>query len=339
VACPCPLSLFAGRVWASHKRGDSVMPGLSLKGRVFLFKWYPMAGALVCALLVSSDARSQDAPVLIEDDADSMVVLEAVPQRIVSLVPVATEILFSLGEGARLVGRSRFDDYPPEARLIVDVGDAIRPSVETVLLTDPDLVILIGGSDNADAVREMERLGIPHLVVLFNTLDDLHDNIMRIGDIVERAGRAVALWERIDAELAAVRAAVAGKPSPAVYYDVGYPPAFTIGAGSYLDALLSVAGGRNVFGDLAAPSPRVSLEAIIARDPDVIVYPVGGTGPVHAAGPGERPGWGNLRAVRGGAVLRVPAELLHRLGPRVGEAARVLAAALHPDSREALTPP
>lgn len=296
-------------------------------------RWFPSAGALACILLASADMQAQSGPIRVEDDSGRVLVLEANPRRIVSLVPVATEILFSLGEGARLVGRSRFDDYPPEARDIPDVGDAIRPSVETVLLRDPDLVILIGGSDNADAVREMERLDIPYLVVLFNTLEDLRLNIIRLGRLVGREDRARGLWDEIERDMEAVRSTVAGKPAPAVYYDVGYPPAFTIGAGSYLDALLSTAGGRNVFGDLAAPSPQVSLEAIIARDPDVIIYPVSGSGPTHSAGPAERPGWENLRAVERGAVLEVPSDLMHRLGPRVGRAARILAAALHPEIR------
>lgn len=297
-----------------------------------MFRWLPLAAVLACILFSRTNLQAQDVPIRLEDDAGRVLVLEASPQRIVSLVPVATEILFSLGEGSRLVGRSRFDDYPPEARDVPDVGDAIRPSVETVVLRDPDLVILIGGSDNADAVREMERLDVPHLVVLFNTLEDLHHNIIRLGRIVDREKRAQGLWDGIERDMEAVRSAVEGKPTPAVYYDVGYPPAFTIGAGSYLDALLSMAGGRNVFGDLAAPSPRVSLEAIIARDPDVIIYPVSGSGPTHSAGPAERPGWENLRAVKQGAVLEVPSDLMHRLGPRVGQAARILAEALHPDT-------
>ena len=298
-----------------------------------MFRWLPLAAALACVLCSHTKLQAQNVPIRVEDDAGRVLVLEASPQRIVSLVPVATEILFSLGEGSRLVGRSRFDDYPPEARDVPDVGDAIRPSVETVVVRDPDLVILIGGSDNADAVREMERLDVPHLVVLFNTLEELHDNIIRLGRIVDREARARGLWEGIEGDMEAVRSAVAGKPTPAVYYDVGYPPAFTIGAGSYLDALLATAGGRNVFGDLVAPSPQVSLEAIIARDPDVIIYPVSGSGPTHSAGPPERPGWENLRAVKQGAVLEVPADLMHRLGPRVGQAARILAEALHPEIR------
>ena len=272
------------------------------------------------------------------DDAGRQIVLEAPPARIVSLVPAVTEILFSLGEGARLVGRSRFDDYPPEARQVPDVGDAIRPSVESVLLRRPDLVILIGGSDNSEAVREMERLEVPYVVVLFNTLDDLRANILRLGRIVGRDEAASRLWTGIERELDAVRTAVEGRPRPGVYYDVGYPPAFTVGAGSYLDALLTTAGGRNVFGDLTSPSPRVSLEAIIDRDPDVIVFPVSGGSPATPAGLQERPGWENLRAVRSGAVVEVPAAIVHRLGPRVAEAARLLAVALHPEMREGVGP-
>lgn len=320
--------------------GDSVIPALSLKGRVFLFRCCLLSAALACALIVPPGLPAQDIPdgIRVEDDAGRSLLLQKAPQRIVSLVPVATEILFSLGEGSRLVGRSRFDDQPPEARLVPDVGDAIRPSVEAVLLRTPDLVILVGGSDNADAVREMERLGVAHMVVLFNTLDELRVNIQRLGRVVGREDLARQLWEGIAGDLASVRSAVEGRPIPTVYYDVGYPPAFTVGAGSYLDALVSAAGGRNIFGDISSPSPRVSLEAIIARDPDVIVYPVGGSGPTHAAGPSDRTGWENLSAVRRGAVVEVPAELMHRLGPRVGHAARVLAVALHPDTRDVLLP-
>lgn len=291
----------------------------------------------VCGPLVTA-SRAQDATIRLTDDADRLVVLETPPSRIVSLVPVATEILFSLGEGGRLAGRSRFDDYPPEVRQVPDVGDAIRPSVESVLLRRPDLVILIGGSDNSEAVREMERLQVPYVVVLFNTLDDLRTNIQRLGRIVGREDAASTLWAGIERDLEAVRTAVEGRPRPGVYYDVGYPPAFTVGAGSYLDALLTTAGGRNVFGDLASPSPRVSLEAIMDRDPDIIVFPVSGRAQARSAGLQERPGWENLRAVRSGAVVEVPAEIVHRLGPRVAEAAWLVALALHPDIAEEARP-
>ncbi len=313
-------------------------PPFHTKGRVFLFRTYLLAASLAWGLFLSPDVVAQDAVIQVVDDAGREVILEAAPRRIVSLVPVATEILFGLGEGSRLVGRSRFDDYPPEVLLVPDVGDAIRPSIETVLQRRPDLVILIGGSDNAQAVREMELLEIPFMVVLFNTLEDLRSNMIRLGRVVGRADEALEVWTGIERDLDEVREAVEGRKSPSVYYDVGYPPAFTVGAGSYIDALISTAGGRNVFANLAAPSPRVSLEAIIARDPDVIIHPSSQTGGMAGVRPESRPGWENLRAVRDGGVLTVPSELVHRLGPRVGEAAKLLALALHPETRETLWP-
>jgi len=301
-----------------------------------LFRWnLVVAGALLALALSASEVLSQSQAIRIIDDAGREVEFETAPERIVSLVPVATEILFGLAEGSRLVGRSRYDDFPPEVLDITDVGDAIRPSIETVLLRRPDLVILVGGSDNSRAVRDMGQLGIPFVVVLFNTLDDLHTNVLRLGRIVGRSQEALKMWAGIEQDLQAVRDAVEGRDRPTVYYDVGYPPAFTVGAGSYLDALITTAGGRNVFHDLAAPSPRVGLEAILARDPDVIVHPSSGTGSTPAPGLGSRPGWDNLRAVRRGAVVRVPSELMHRLGPRVGQAARALAAVLHPGAQAA----
>lgn len=303
-----------------------------------LFRSHVLAACLACAVLPGADLAAQDVSIQVIDDAAREVVLATVPRRIVSLVPVATEILFDLGEGSRIVGRSRFDDYPPEALLVPDVGDAIRPSIETVLQRRPDLVIVIGGSDNAQAVREMELLEIPFIVVLFNTLEDLRSNILRLGRIVDREDEAQEIWAGIEMDLEQVREAVAGTEPVTVYYDVGYPPAFTVGAGSYLDALLSTAGARNVFGDLEAPSPRVSLEAIVMRDPDVIIHPSNSTEEMASARPEARPGWENLRAVRSGHVVTVPAELVHRLGPRTGEAAKRLALALHPEVRETLRP-
>jgi ABC-type Fe3+-hydroxamate transport system substrate-binding protein len=286
--------------------------------------------------LAVADLGAQTPEIRFVDDAGREVVLASWPERIVSLVPVATEILFELGASDRVVGRTRYDEHPPEVLSVPSVGDAIRPSTEAVLLRDPDLVILVGGSDNADAVREMDRLGVPFVVVLFNTLTDLRRNVLRLGQIVGRDSASAGLWKRIDGELQGVARAVEGRPRPAVYYDVGYPPAFTVGSGSYLNELIEIAGGRNVFADLTSPSPRVSLEAILSRDPDVIVQPSSDTSGSGMPSPAARPGWQYLRAVDEESIVSVPAGLVHRLGPRIGEAARALALALHPEAEGTL---
>lgn len=289
--------------------------------------------ALTVSAPVAGAAVTTDT-VRITDDAGQSLVFASQPRRIVSLVPAATEILFSIGAGDRIVGRSRFDDQPPEAAAIPSVGNAIRPSSELVLALRPDLVILIGGADNERSVLEFRRLGIPSLVIIINTFGDLARNIERLGRVAGRTAEGHALASGIRAELDAVRSATRGLDRRRVYYDVAFPPAFTVGSGSYLDSLIWIAGGRNVFADLAAPSPRVGLEAIVVRRPEVVVFPVGSDLGFRPVPPTERPGWKAISAVRSGRVRRVDADLLHRLGPRIGRAAAALAEAIHPEAKE-----
>jgi ABC-type Fe3+-hydroxamate transport system substrate-binding protein len=242
--------------------------------------------------------------------------------------------LYELGEGHRLVARSRFDDYPPAILALPSVGDAVRPAAELVLAHRPDLVLMVGGADNRRAVEEFTRLGIAAVVIRINTFEDLERNIRRLGRLTGREDTASQLWERLQGELAAVADLTKGLTRPAVYYDVAYPPAFTIGAQSYLDSLISLAGGRNVFGGVNAPSPQVSLEAIAAREPQIVIRPLSRSSAYNPPDPAGRPGWSAVPAVRKGDIRIVDADLLHRLGPRVGQAARALAVAIHPELGE-----
>lgn len=293
------------------------------------FARLPACLAVVAA--VASPAPAQQAHLTVRDDRGRTLSIESPPSRIVSLVPVVTEILFRLGQGRRLVGRSAYDDFPAEAAGVPNVGDAIRPSMELVLARRPDLVILVAGSDNASAADELDRLGVPALAVEINSLPDLERNIRRLGALTDVEEGAARLWREIVSALDSVAARVQGRAPRSVYYDVAYPPMITVGAGSYLDTLISICGGRNVFGDLAAPSPQVSLEALAVRDPDLVVYPVTTTSP-SSLPPARRPGWEVVEAVRRGAIVQVNGDLLNRLGPRVGEAARQLSRALHPEA-------
>jgi iron complex transport system substrate-binding protein len=283
-----------------------------------------LAALLFASLGDASGASAQQ--VAVTDDIGRTVSYAQAPARIVSLVPAVTEIIYSLQEGPRLAGRSVWDDYPPEVATVPSVGDALRADAERVLAVDPDLVILYAGPDNSRSVDQFQRLGVSTLAIRIDDLDDLHRNIMRLGALLRRDSAAAALWASIDGELTEVRRAGDGRPRPRVYYDVAWPPAITVGRGSYLDTLISIAGGENIFHDLAAPSPQVALEAIAARAPDLVLVPAGAGEP--AADPAKRPGWQAVEAVRHGEVREVDAGLLHRLGPRVGRAARALAAVL-----------
>lgn len=271
------------------------------------------------------------------DDAGREVVLDGPARRIVSLVPALTEVLFAIGAGDRLVGRTRFDAHPPAVRRVPSVGDGIRPSIEVVLAREPDLVLLYAGPDNRGVAEELRRVGLRTLALRHDRLEDLERNVERLGEATACREGARALTEALRRDLQAVAEAAAEVPARSVYYDLWPDPPITVGAGSYLDSLIVQAGGRNVFAELAAPSPQVSLEAIAARDPDVIVWPVSREGPARPP-PAARPGWLAVAAVRRGDVRRVDGELVHRLGPRIGEAAAALAGAIHPELSERLLP-
>lgn len=290
------------------------------------------AGGSRGSAAVRSPETASPAPadtIAVTDDLGRRVALPGPARRIVSLVPAATEILFALGAGEAVVGRTRYGVHPPAARRVPSVGEGVRPSTELVVARDPDLVVLYAGEANRSSVRELERLDLRTLPLEHDTFDDLFRAIDRLGVVTGRRDRARRLVASIRCATSAVGSVTGSEDPRRVYYDVWGDPPVTIGSGSYLDSLVSLAGGTNVFGDLAAPSPRVSLEAIVARNPDVVVWPRTGSS-ASGTPPGERSGWSGVPAVARGDVLRVDGDLLHRLGPRIGDAARQLAAALHP---------
>ena len=268
--------------------------------------------------------------------------MPAHPRRIVSLVPAATELLFALGAGDRVVGRTRWGVHPPAARRIPDVGDGIRPSLEAVVAREPDLVILYEGETNRASREQFARLGLPTLALRHDRLEDLRRNILRLGQVLgcPAAGRALAA--RIAHGLEGVAAATSGRRRIRVYYDAWAEPPITIGGGSFIDSLLTVAGAMNVFGELRAASPRVSLEAIVERAPERILVMTRREASDGSPDPGARPGWERIPAVASGRITALDGDLVTRMGPRVAEAAWSIARALHadlPSAPAAVAPP
>ncbi len=255
----------------------------------------------------------------------------APPERIVSLMPAATEILFAIGAGDRLVGRTRWDVHPEAARRVPDLGDGVRPALELVVGQAPDLVILFGGRENDGVSARLESLGIETLALEHSSLADLERNIVTLGRAAGCGESAERLRDRIRGDLGALAASTRRLAPRSVYYDVWEAPPITIGRGSYLDSLLHLAGGRNIFGDLGDPSPQVGLEAIIERDPDLVLLPVSRSEGRSRVEPRDRAGWTVVRAVAAGRVARVDGDLVHRLGPRVADAVLELARAIHPE--------
>ncbi len=253
------------------------------------------------------------------------------PTRIVSLIPAATEILFALGAEELLVGRTRWGVHPPAARALPDVGDGVRPSLEVVLALEPDLVLLYRGDANRGVAERFDALGVRTLSLDHDTLADLERTIQLLGDLAACPGTASVLTGRIRSGLDAVAAATRALPRRRVYYDVWADPPITIGTESFIDSLLVLARADNVFGDLRGSAPRVSLEAIVQRDPDLVLVPVSPDSLESTPDLSQRPGWALVPAVAEGRVAFVDQDLVSRLGPRVADAAWALAAAVHAD--------
>jgi ABC-type Fe3+-hydroxamate transport system substrate-binding protein len=212
--------------------------------------------------------------------------------RIVSLSPSTTELLFSIGAGARLVGRTQYCNTPEAALEVPSVGDGLNPNVELIASLRPDLVVLYQSGANAPARERLEALGIATITVALDRLGDLERVALLLGDLTGQRAQADSLVRRFRADLDQTRLERMPK-APRVLMLTWDAPPIVIGGGSFLDEIVELAGGQNVFGDLLRPSAPVSIEAIAARAPDVVL--VIGDADLSFA---DRPEWHAVEAVR-----------------------------------------
>ncbi len=263
------------------------------------------------------------------------------PQRIVSTAPNVTEMLFALGLGERVVGVTSFCRYPPEARTKAKVGSFASPSLETILSLRPDLVVVV-----KNPVQLAERLRALRLRVLEldpQTMAGIEHSIIRLGAEAGVPERARELTARIRAELDEVRRRTAAFPRRRMMFIVGRTPGalqgiVAAGKASYLSELIDVAGGVNVLADSPAAYPQISIEQVLARDPETILD-MGDMADTEGVTEQQKRAvvalwkrFPTLAAVRAGRVYAVASDVLVVPGPRVAEAAREFARLLHPEA-------
>ncbi len=279
---------------------------------------------LVLALAVLGCARAETSagPLRVVDDAGDTLALERPAQRVVSLVPATTEILFALGAGGEVVGRTSWCDHPPAAAAGTSVGDGIRPNLEAVFATRPDLVVLYQSGQNAQARERLRALGIPALQLATDRLEDVARAARILGVLTGRSAAADSLVGELRAGLEAASVRRSGR-RPKVLILVWDDPPMTVGRGSFLHQVVERAGGRNLFADLAESSATISLEAVVARDPDLILVTTEGE-PAFA----RRSEWKVVPAVRERRFVRAIGTEFSRPGPRAPQAVAKLAAAL-----------
>lgn len=291
------------------------------------FCWLVLVGLLGAGSACERESAKPAAPADSERDDFGHSLPVGRATRIVSLNPATTELLFALGAGDRVVGRTSWDTHPLEVLRARDLGAGIRPSVEAVLETRPDLVLLYASADNRTSAERLRGAGVATLSLKLDRIGELERAARLLGDAVGARDRAGQVVDTVHATLRRVRAATAARTRPTAFWHVWDAPLITIGRGSFLHELLEIAGGRNVYEDFASPSPRVALEDLIARDPDVIL-----AGPAGAAVIRADPRWRALRAVRENRLRVVDTMLVARPSVRLGEAAVSLARLLHPGS-------
>jgi iron complex transport system substrate-binding protein len=256
----------------------------------------------------------------------------APPRRIITMAPNLTEIVFALGAGERLVAVSEYSEFPPEAKTLPRVGGFINPDIEQLLALHPDLVILRDYSKGLE--EKLRRFEVPVLPVRDEAIADILSAIREIGAALgasERAGRLAASLEQ---ELETYRRRPEPARRPRVLLVAGRSPGtlqdlYAPGAGTFLDELIRLAGGANLFGDSKIPYPKLSKEEIIARDPEVILEPVSATS--YAAAAPDPEVWkelGGVSAVRSGRIHVLPGDHLLIPGPRLGQALRDMEAAI-----------
>ena len=274
-----------------------------------------------------------DQTVIVTDQMGREVTIVGFVERIISLSPSNTEVAFALGLSDRLVGVTEYCNYPPEAQDKELIGGFASPSIEKIVELEPDLVL--ASTIHAEEVPRLEALGIPVLVVESSTLIDLYTSISLVAQVtgVIPAGEALiaSMQERINA-VEVVVSAVPEDKRIRVFYEVYSDPLMSAGKGAFINEIISLAGGTNIFGDVAENYPKISAEVVAERQPEIILFPnLHGTADFVLEAMTGRPGWERVPAVINGRVFAVSDDSFARPGPRVVEAVEEAARLFYPE--------
>ena len=296
---------------------------------VFVLLAASFASSAFTVTASSADATSTlFSPVTLVDATGTKVTVAREPQRIITLAPSLTEMVYALGLAPRVVGVSAWSDYPPEAAEKPVVGDAFALNREKILALKPDL-IFADQNLQPQAAAELRQLGLPVFVIAPQTLDEVLASISTLGRLTGATQSADQLVRNLRNRIEAVRSRtgkLAVDDRPRVFVEIWNDPLMTAGPGSFIDELVTLAGGVNVAAATGQAWPQVSPEWVLARNPQVIVLTLHNKAEVLA-----RPGWNVTEAVRAGRVFEVVPDPLVRTGPRLVDGLEALARLLHPE--------
>ena len=280
--------------------------------------------------------------VVVIDRLERSIAFKRPPQRIISLLPSMTELLFAIQGGSALVGATSNCNYPPQALLLQRIGVGTLEGISREILVglEPDLVLCKWDTHNP-LIALLEQLGIPVIALGPETLDELFEDARLLGRVTGHQGDAEVLIDAMSERLATLVARVQTIPSEdqrSVFYEVWDDPLMTVGPKSFIDEIIRLGRMRNIFSDAEVPYPRVSSEAVLARNPDVILAPSTHGEKVEFERLASRPGWSGLSAIENKQVFLIDGDQISRCGPRLLDALEQMLNAVYPMSRHTGVP-
>ena len=262
----------------------------------------------------------------VTDEAGKRVRVPVRAQRIVTLAPNLTEIVYAVGAGDRLVGNTTFCDYPQEAKQVAKVGDTMQPNIERIIALRPEIILISTASQLETFTNQLEMRGIAVFVTDPHDLEGVFRSIKTVGDLLGQGQAAETLVNNLRSRVAAVEDAVKARPPVTVFYQVSPSPLWTAGRRSWITDLIRRAGGKSVTGEAEGEWMRYSDEAALASHPEAIIMATGGEKMEVAAALQKSP------AVKGKRVYGINVDYLSRPGPRLIEGLEQIARVLHPEA-------
>ena len=297
-------------------------PGASAAGTVVLI----VSVALLASLATAGAVRA----VTLTDEAGREVRVPDRSERLVSLAPSITEILFALGAGARVVGVTQYSNYPPEAAGLPKVGSYVNLSLEKILALRPDVVIGIRDGNPKAVIDRLTELGVPCYIVDPKSLQGVITTVHNIGRAVGREQAAEKIAGQMASRIREVERRVAGTARPRVFYQIGVEPVVSAGQGTFPNILIETAGGKNVAADMAA-YPQLNVEQVLVARPEIIIVTSMTREYDFERVKGFWGRWPDLPAVAAERIYVVDSDLMDRPSPRIAEGLETLARLIHPE--------
>ncbi len=298
-------------------------------------KWFSRLAFFAYLILLSACTTPQPPTEIITarkitDDAGRNVSLPLKVDRVISLAPNLTEIVFAIGAGDRLVGRTSYCDYPAEAKSVTEVGDTLHPSLERIISLKPQLVLISTASQLEVFTQQLHDQNIAVFVTDPHDLDGVFRSIEQVGVILDHDEQAKLLVQKLRERASAVEEAVKQKPPVRVFYQLSAEPLYTAGHDAFVTDLIRRAGGVSVTADVPGAWPKYSNESALAAKPEAIILPTGGS--MGTGNSTVTEALSQSPAVLEGRVYKINDDHLVRPGPRAVDGLEEMARALHPEA-------